>query len=481
MKPSIASNTSNIKSLLTMKTKIQSLRAEFGRLSGQCGWLAAALALLCPLTSQALPSFARQINMQCTACHTEFPILNQFGRQFKLSGYTAQAEDATALPLAFTLQPSYTHTSAAQAGGAAPGFGKNNNTALTQASIFYAGRLFGPFIKSADSPLNKIGIFLQTTYDGVGKQWSLDMTELRFATPTTVGGKDAFFGIYANNNPTLEDLWNTTPAWGFPFTGSGLAPTPAAGTMIDGSLAGQVGGIGAYLFWNDQIYVGVGAYSNLGASFQKKVGLDPTGQTKVTGWAPYWRVAVENMVGEGRWEVGTFGLAANTYPGGDTSEGTDRRVDFGLDTQYQLSKGVHDFTAMASWVYERQTSNASAALEGTSNTSNTLRTTKLTLNYLYDKTYGFTAQYFSTGGSSDEFLYAGSATGQPDSNGYVFQANYLPFNKTGGPAAWSRSNVKFSLQYVVYNRFDGARTNYDGNGANAKDNNTLYLEAWIVF
>lgn len=464
-----------------MNIAIPSQRAVSGPSLRHPAWLAAVLVLLCPLTSRALPSFARQINMQCTACHTEFPVLNQFGRQFKLSGYVSQAEDATALPLAFMLQPSWTHTSAPQAGGAAPGFGDNNNTALTQASIFYGGRLFGPFIKQADSPLNKIGIFMQATYDGVGKQWALDNTELRFATPTTVAGKDAYFGLYLNNNPTMEDLWNTTPAWGFPFTGSGLAPTPAAAAMIDGGLAGQVAGVGSYLFWNDQVYVGLGAYSNLGAGFQKEIGLDPTGQTKVTGLAPYWRLALENMVGEGRWEIGTFGLAARTYPGGDSSEGKDRTVDFGFDTQYQLSKGRHDFTAMASWIYERQTLDASSALESTSNSSNTLRTTKLTLHYLYDKTYGFTAQYFSTGGTSDELLYADSASGSPDSDGYVFQLNYLPFNKNGGPAVWSRSNVKFSLQYVIYNRFDGASTNYDGNGANAKDNNTLYLEAWIAF
>jgi hypothetical protein len=34
---------------------------------------------------------------------------------------------------------------------------------------------------------------------------------------------------------------------------------------------------------------------------------------------------------------------------------------------------------------------------------------------------------------------------------------------------------------VVYNRFNGARTNYDGAGSNARDNNTLYFECWIVF
>jgi len=39
--------------------------------------------------ASALPSFARQTGMACTACHQQhFPVLNKFGRAFKASGYT---------------------------------------------------------------------------------------------------------------------------------------------------------------------------------------------------------------------------------------------------------------------------------------------------------------------------------------------------------------------------------------------------------
>ncbi len=43
---------------------------------------------LAPLTCRAVPSFARQTGLACIACHTEFPELNAFGRQFKLTGFT---------------------------------------------------------------------------------------------------------------------------------------------------------------------------------------------------------------------------------------------------------------------------------------------------------------------------------------------------------------------------------------------------------
>ena len=452
------------------------------------GGLAVAVTLLAiPTPSQALPSFARQLDMQCIACHTEFPVLNQFGRQFKLSGYTAAADNPSAyLPLAVMLQPSFTHTQKDQAGGAAPGFNDNNNYALTQASIFYAGRLFGPYAGKLFGPdtaafLNKIGVFSQTTYDGVGKTWSWDNTELRYADIGTIGGKDAIFGLYVNNNPTMQDPWNSTPAWGFPFTGSGLAPGPAAGTFIDGATAGQVWGVGLYTMINDTFYFDLGGYRTLGSHTQRTFGVDPTGETQVTNLAPYWRFAMEKIYGSSRLEIGTFGMAARSFPGRDQSAGKDRIIDFGVDSQYQVSSGKHDVTGMLTWIYERQNWDASNQLEATSNTVDHLSTAKVTISYLYDKTFGATVQYFLINGSDDPVLYADSPTGTPTSDGFIVQVNYLPFNKGGGPSFWPKSNVKLSLQYTAYNRFDGARTNYDGAGANARDNNTLYLEAWIAF
>jgi len=47
----------------------------------------AAQALWMPSPARAVPSFARQTGMPCTACHTSFPSLTPFGRWFKLNGY----------------------------------------------------------------------------------------------------------------------------------------------------------------------------------------------------------------------------------------------------------------------------------------------------------------------------------------------------------------------------------------------------------
>ncbi len=447
---------------------------------------ASILTAAAPLTSRAVPSFARQMNMQCIACHTEFPVLNEFGRQFKLGGYTLSTGQTDAPPLAVMLQPSFTHTQADQPGGAAPGFSDNNNLALTQASIFYAGRLFGPYankLLGADHATfaDKLGIFLQVTYDGVGKTWSWDNTEIRYADNKTVGGKSVTFGFYANNNPTMQDPWNSTPAWGFPFTSSHLAPTPAAGTLIDGGVAQQVIGLGGYAMIANSVYIDLAVYRTLDRHTQRAFGVDPEGQTQITGAAPYGRIAFVKPVGGGMWEIGTFGLAAETYPGRDASAGSDRIVDLGFDSQYQVSFARSDLTALVSWIHEHEQWNASQALGGATNPSDQWWDFKATVSYLDDKTYGLTAQYFAKDGDHDALLYPGSANGSPRSDGFIVQANYLPFNKGGGPAFWPRSNVKLSLQYTAYLRFDGGKTNYDGAGASAHDRDTLYGEMWIAF
>src|SRR5207237_9207504 len=49
-----------------------------------------AVAALWPADTSALPLFARQTGQNCQACHQggQFPELTQFGRLFKLTGYT---------------------------------------------------------------------------------------------------------------------------------------------------------------------------------------------------------------------------------------------------------------------------------------------------------------------------------------------------------------------------------------------------------
>ncbi len=77
--------------------------------------------------SNALPSYARQTGLSCSACHFSFPELNSFGRQFKMNGYVLTGMNTietkvdsdkvtkikllSTLPLSVMVQSSFTHIS----------------------------------------------------------------------------------------------------------------------------------------------------------------------------------------------------------------------------------------------------------------------------------------------------------------------------------------------------------------------------------
>ncbi len=441
--------------------------------------VAFATALFIPQIVQAVPSFARQTGMSCIACHTEYPILTEYGRQFKLSGYTLSSEQTELPPLAVMFQPSFTQTNKSQPGGAAPHFAPNSNVALSQASLFYSGRLFGPYAKgmfgdTVGNLLNHIGVFSQMTYDGVGQRLSWDNVEIRIANTGVIFGQPITYGIFANNNPGMQDVWNSTPVWGFPFSSSGLAPTPAAATLIEGGLAQEVLGFGGYMMLSNSIYVDIAGYHTPDTHFQEAMGVDPGGETQVPDIAPYWKVAYTQASGNHSLEVAVFGLQADTYPGRVNTAGKDHILDVGFDAQYQLSLGKNDFTGLFSAIHEWQNWDASFELGNTSNLRDNLWSLKATIDYLYDKTYGAAISYFLVNGKSDPLLYPDSATGSPVSDGFVLQLNWLPLNKSGGPPFWPKSNVKFSIQYVIYSQFNGT-------SKGASDNNTLYVESWVAF
>ncbi len=247
-----------------------------------------------PLPASAVPSFARQTGLPCNTCHTNFPELTAFGRQFKLNGYVMSSGEKWVPPLAGMAQLAFTHTGKGQPGGAAPGFSDNDNVAINQISLFYGGAVI-PGV---------MGAFIQGTYDGAGKDVALDNTDIRAAKTAIVGGKPLVVGVTFNNNPTVSDLWNTTPAWGFPYTDSGLAPGPDAGTMIQGAFAQQVGGIGLYSMFDNLLYVEVDGYDTLSSGVQKFFGEDWMDEAQIHNLAPYWRVALQHTWGSHFLEVG---------------------------------------------------------------------------------------------------------------------------------------------------------------------------------
>jgi len=435
----------------------------------------------------AVPSFARQTGMACAACHTVFPELTPFGREFKLNGYvldnikqitgiSTDNRQTLALnstpPLSAMVQVSYTHTGAPipDSSGLPGAMAKDGEVLFPdQFSLFYAGKI-----------ADELGAFVQLTYDGAGDHFGIDNTDIRYAHHLSFGGTDAnshqlILGVTLNNNPAVQDVWNTTPAWGFPYAGSGVAPGAIAASQIDGGLGGSVAGLGVYVWFDSHFYAEITGYTPaiVGGAHP----LDSSQGHVVHGLSPYWRLAYEQRWDRNSLSAGVYGIDTKIHPGGGAPlQGpTDHYRDAAADVQYQFIGEDHLATVLATYIHENQSLDASIIGQGAANDSNTLKTFKVAGEYSYQRRIGGSFGYFSTTGSADPVLYppdaiAGSANGSPNTSGFIAELNYLPW-----------LNTKLQLQYVGYSKFNGAKTNYDGTGRNASDNNTLYGLIWLNF
>lgn len=426
--------------------------------------------------ARAVPSFTRQTGFPCSSCHTMPPELTPLGRTFKLNGYTIVGEKTITtkktdkdaglslletLPLSVMFDTSFTSTKSPQPTT------QNGNFELPQAvSLFLSGAWS-----------SHVGSFVQLTYDSQADHFGWDNTDIRYANSTKLSGKNLVYGITLNNNPTVEDLWNDTPAWGFPWVASDSAPTPMASALINGGLAQDVAGIGGYGLWNNHLYLAGTIYRSEhigGAQPNSGVGFP----INIRGVAPYWRVAWQQTMNKNSYlEIGSYGMHVKSSPNTITGleDGyTDWAVDFQFDQT--LPKLKNDVLSLrGSYIRENSVLNATFASEGAEQVGHHLNTVQANAEYHFGNRYSGTLGWFNITGTPDAGLYAsspvtGSANGDPRSNGYI--ANF---------SWWPVQNIDLAIQYTGYTRFNGAATNYDGAGRKASGNNSVYLIARFVF
>lgn len=438
---------------LSTSLKINQKKDDFTK------WIFILIIVMLPFNvARSLPSFARQTSMSCTACHSSFPELNSFGRQFKANGYTLTAMSTindqgdtlkprtrlnllNTLPLSVMAQTSFTNIAKD-----VPGQQNNSGAFPQQLSLFFAGQI---------TP--HIGAFVQMTYaDGT---FGMDNADIRYANTTNIGSKSLLYGVTLNNNPTSQDLWNTSPAWRFPYASSSAAPSPTKATMVE-QLGGQVAGLGAYALYNDLIFAEFSAYHTAQTSGHNPP--DTTDTQVIKLFAPYWRVALQHQWDKNYFELGTFGMASTNYQQGISGD-LDKFTDIGFDLQYERTMSIGTFSFHTSLINETEVRNNSAEL------NYNFKSLKVDGNLYLKNGLGATLGYFNTSGSKDIVNFP-NGMNQPNSSGFIAQLEYLPWY-----------NVKFAAQYVAYSKFDGSSTNYDGSGRNAADNNTIYLLAWLSF
>ena len=439
------------------------------------GILLAAFVAAISSPAMAVPSFADQTGQPCQACHVGGigPQLTPFGREFKLDGYVMRAKKS--MPFAVMAIASVTHTRNDQ-DPPPDHFGPNDNIAFDQGSIFLAGGAGQHF-----------GAFAQITYDGVERHWAWDNIDLRVVTKGQIFGADATFGLDVNNSPTVQDAWNTAPAWSFPYTDTAVSPTPGASPLIDEHLAQNTIGITAYAWIGRKVYLEAGGYKSPGQGFLNAMGADPADPGDIAGVAPYARVAYQAALGGGTAHLGGFFLKANINPGRDRSSGaSDHFTDVGVDASWYRAFGNNDtLTANIRYVHEVAHYEASCRLgligqDGSPDCSNvTLNELRADVAYYWRNKVGGTLGLFRTTGTANPNLYEGPAE-KPDSSGLTLQLDYTPWGDGTSPLG-KLFNIRFGLQYTSYFKFDGARHNYDGAGAEAANNNSLRFFTWLAF
>lgn len=415
----------------------------------------------------AIPSFARQTGLSCTMCHAggEFPALTEVGRQFKLGGYTMGGGNTKMpLPLSAMVQVAMSNTkNGSDATAAASGNGVNINDKVNfpQMSIFYGGKIYDNF-----------GAFVQVTFDSsdlpkdlTTRRIGADNTDIRYGNNTTLFDKSLIYGVSLNNNPTVQDIYASTPVWGFPWATPSIA-AGVAGPMIE-SLGGNVVGMNAYGLYGDTLYLELGGYQD---SYNRDdilknltwnggpVGVQAqtgSGTGVLKGDAPYMRVALQHTFGDSFVMIGGYGSKMNIAQA-STNE-LDEYTDVAIDGEYQYIADKHSLTLTARNTWEKQTLNGSHSLDPTNaNLHQSLSVFSAMAAYTFDSKYGLTLGYNQASGT-------GYISSQ-DSSAYIVEASYTPID-----------SIRLVLQDMIFTKLNGAT------GSAASDNNTITLGAWFMF
>jgi hypothetical protein len=471
------------------------------------------LGVMTTLPAQALPLFARQTGMACLACHTVYPELTHFGRMFKLNGYqldngkdlqmiTDEGELTLGLPaipnLALFIMASYTSLGKALPDSSIAG-AHSLSSAVNfpqQVSLLYGGKIAPHF-----------GAFAQVTYDDATDTFNIDNTDFRFANQWVLPNKTPLtLGMSINNNPSVEDPYNTTPAFGFPYLPPETAVGSVATPLVEAVLAYQVAGPVFYALWNEQLYAAFGFYRDArvgsnspGNPITGAPGpVDSQTANVLDGNNPYWRLSYEYDIDRYALMVGTYGLNFKLFPGALTGTALsglpNTYTDVAGDFQFQFIGEDNTATLKGTYVRENQSLGGSFAA-GASQAHDWLSYGSIDLTYWYQRRYGFDVGYISIKGSTDPLAYpsaptlcaagtcgvapgtpgaipvgvTNSANSNPTTNSIVGEVYYAPW-----------LNVKIGLQFTHYTKFNGAQNNYDGVGRNASDNDTTYLYIWFA-
>ncbi|MHB1676788.1 MAG: hypothetical protein ACYCSS_04515 [Sulfuriferula sp.] len=426
--------------------------------------------------ARAVPAFARQTGQNCLACHAggQFPELTPYGRLFKLTGYTIGKRT---IPLDVTGVFGSTNVKGPAATG--PGHtGSDGSLTFDTGSLFVAGKI-----------TDKSGVLAQFTYNnysgGMGSGMMMgasggasghvgsDMMDFRYADRIINNYQDLIYGFTANNDPGVEDVWNSTPTWGYGVVPISTGTARAINPLINGALAQQVVGTGAYLYWNQTVYAEISGYRTGDGVFSFMTQGNGQ-QIALKGENPYLRLALAHewgaqnvMVGYSYFDVERYSDPTNL------SSATDHYRDNTVDFQYQYLLDPHTFTAEVTRINETVDYGTAGSLP---DTVNALRAKA---SYTYEAEYGASLSYFNVSNSSNNagLIHSGvinqstQMLSQTGVEGWTPEIYWLPVQ-----------NMRVGLQYTMFDKVDGVNTGaIDTFNGKASGANQVVFYVWGAY
>lgn len=313
-------------------------------------WVGLLALVIAPKEAEAIPAFARQAGVSCTACHAHHtPILNDFGKQFKLSGYTMSIasgpqelmhepihDKMLSLPSVFNasvmtktryLQDFKKEPSKPEKTGAERGMVEM----FDEAFIAIAGRIAENW--------------------GYNSEFTGNMASGKFVGSWPLAGGQGGLSLF-----TTDALG---PFYGMEFYNTGIYRPARAFENRGSTNAAQVTNIGATaatglaLFYQvGGLFVSAGTFSPdtpFSPTHKEETGSDQGNNDSGLGMSMFYRLAYEMNAGETTGMIGVFGTSGKTEVGAEwddpdnpTNKNTlETRVTnaMGVDTQWLTTVG----------------------------------------------------------------------------------------------------------------------------------------------
>ncbi len=482
------------------KTRYECCRTKTRRgLSGVTGvptglsWVVCLLCLLSialPERAYAIPSFTRQTGFSCDECHTVYPNLTPFGREFKMHGYTMSvskavksSSDATTTPLMNLnkvpmLSVRIVSLWSNQAGGnngivprgittGGQGFvsfpagynDKETFNLLGDSSIYIAGKI-SPYL----------GTFMEFSgIDDEGGGLGLGMLDTVLVAPdASVGGKSVVYGVRGVDAVFTGDPSNVLGTWGLTSQLMGMSThntlfDPNRAMVEGGELYGMWGGFnGGGLFGTVGFYHPTGSQT-AGSFVQGNLaGMSGTPGTLNTSTVDeavrlaYYLPALGNLYAEAGASAyfGKEGMLAPSTASISNPFYTDTYYNYAIDAQVQYigDKNLAELFA----IYQSQNdskfygqdlySNINYGASGTSVQRNGLA---VTADYYYERTYGAYVKFLTQSSGKVKDM---------DVTGTVLGLSWFPWQ-----------NVQMIIEQALFNTYNPGLAQYQNTSLSPSD------------